>query len=572
MSRGGEANGVQGVCAVISRKDYGLNRNRVRLIYTVVILLVLSLHHPAQSALGTAETGELRKSEWTEKEKQVYRNLLRQNSYEVLILPFEIRGFAIDQIGRATMARYLAAQVQRRSTVLFPSITLVGGALGKKARTYEDQEVYQLANDLKVKLLIRGHVEHDQNEKMNVTLIAQVRDGETLLSTATKTLRKDMYQIEFSDERPPEEAFRLVVDQAITWLPIETKPDDRRQTFPAGRSYTLPATASEFCAEKGLSPLENAWRLQLLGTLFPSKTVMKEQFFERSLVALDAVSPDSQDYALLRSRAFYHLYRRPAAVAALPSPKTPQEEHFAALLEGDLPSVEKTLPNIQGTVPRLIAEIEASDLRWSYDAQLGRNGLFSGFLDLPESWQAIVGWRLQVEDQWDVKSNLLVKKELDAAFPIEGPSAKSLAISRKAMGETLTGGEEVDTAVYQHWKRLVTATETRSLSADDSTSPVTRDLLDLLASFGEQNLIKKIKLKVKVQGLYDTAIEILNLYNPSYQSHPELTMLRASAMNGAAANKPKEVKEILLREAKEHAVNVFRWSYLHDSPPPLLLG
>lgn len=530
---------------------------RTRSALFLAFVLMAALGRPP-ATLAADPAAQTPPSEWIEAEKKIYRDLLRGAApAEVLVVPFEVDGASVDRIGRTLMARYLAEQLRIRADAEVPSLTLVARALGQDARRYDDDEVCRLANDLKAKLLIRGLVAHDMGERLKVSVSVQVRDGDAPFSPQMKADRMELSGLPFSDEKPPEEVFRLAVGQVISWLPVESKPERPRLVYPAAPPDALPATLAEICSARDLSPVVAARRLQLLGALLPGDTTARQHLFERSLVALDAVAPESPDYPILKATALYRLHRRPAAVAALASLRTPEERFLAARLDGDLPGVEKALSAIEGPVPRLLAEIEASDLSLEYDAEVGDRT--NGPADLPAGWKAAVARRMGAPDQWEVEPNLLVKKELDAAFPVDGPTADTLAASRLARGESLDEGEEIDLAPYRHWRRLLTGPDAKRFAAD-AAAPTPLDHLDLLAAFAEFNLVKLVELRSRVQDLPDEALALLDLYDATYRGHPEFEYWRARTLNDAASKRLPEAREKLRAEAKARAVDAFRWA------------
>lgn len=310
-----------------------------------------------------------------ESQKALSRSLLRTSTYDVLIVPFEVRGNAVDRPARSLMTRYLDDRLCRTTGLRLPSATLVSRALGETARTFDEKEVYRLADDLKVKHVLRGYVSHDLDLKMDIEIQIRERQADGALSPQGSTTRIAWSGIAFSDERPPEAAFRSLLDNVMGRLPfpVSRKPE----IGPIGSADTgiIPPSLSALAASKAATPLESAWRLQLLGLLAPEQSDAGEPFFERSLVALERVCPDVPGRALLMSRALFYLHRRPAAVAALPNPSTPEERAFAAFLDADLPETTKRTEEVRVPLSRLLARIEENDLRWEFDHNLPRLGL-----------------------------------------------------------------------------------------------------------------------------------------------------------------------------------------------------
>lgn len=91
---------------------------------------------------------EALRSEWIEKEKALHREILLQGKYDLLLVPFQIRGSGLDGTARSLMTRYLDARLREGTKLRIPSPSLVARALGGYRRAFDQAEVYALANDL----------------------------------------------------------------------------------------------------------------------------------------------------------------------------------------------------------------------------------------------------------------------------------------------------------------------------------------------------------------------------------------------------------------------------------------
>lgn len=160
------------------------------------------------------------KSDWIESEKALYHDLLKHDSYDILIAPFQVQGYAIDRVGRSLMTRYLSHRIEQSTDTKMPDPTLVARALGENSRTFDEGEIYKLANELKVKTLIRGYVGHNRDEKMRITLLVQVKDEKGSFNIDTKVTPLHWQDISFSDEHLPEDAFSDILDEIMSKLPF----------------------------------------------------------------------------------------------------------------------------------------------------------------------------------------------------------------------------------------------------------------------------------------------------------------------------------------------------------------
>jgi hypothetical protein len=498
------------------------------------------------------------KSAWQESEKALNESVLRKSSYDVLIVPFQVGGYAIDRADRSLMTRYLVQSFETLTNLKLPSPTLVSRALGEASRTFDEYDVFQLANKLGVKQIIRGYVGHDLHERMSVTLVVQTRSGQEYFSPSTKAEKYTLTDIAISDERTPADAFLSVLPEMLEKLQFAQNKHRSNQPDDFKGKITLPAGIRGLVADGSSSPLIRAYYLQLLGMLYPEQSVSKEQLFERSLVVLRELPPQSYTYKVLKARALFYLYRRPAAVAVLSTPKGAEEKALAAFIDGNLQLLNKSIKDINEPLPRLIAQIELSDLLWSYNQDRARTVSIDSMINAYPDWAMILTRRLHHQDGWNVQSNFEVKKELDQLFPISGFTAEDIVKSKMAVGELQEEDDDVDFSVYNHYRRIM-ENQPEMLTMNESTGIVDRDVLDLMVAFGESNLLKKIRLR-HMQGLYDEMTKLVDHYNVIYAGRPEMAFLKALALYRIADSKQGQAQKNLREEAYQLQSDVCYWS------------
>jgi tetratricopeptide (TPR) repeat protein len=502
--------------------------------------------------------GKNPKSAWQESEKALNAAVLGRDSYDVLVVPFQVGGYAIDRVDRSLMTRYLVRDLELSTNLKFPSPTMVARALGEACRTFDDHDVFQLANKLGVKQIIRGYVGHDLNERMNVTLVVQTRNEEEYFSSSTKTEKYSWHDIAISDERTPADAFVSIMHDISARLQIPKTPKKESRNYLAGSTPALPAELRGLVINSSSSPLVRAYYLQLLALLHPEESVSKEQLFERSLVVLRELSPRASDYKILKARALFHLYRRPAAVVVLSEPKGAKEKALSAVMDGNLQLLRKSINDIKTDLPRLIAQIELSDLLWQYSPDQARSEFIDSIIRQWPGWEKILARRLNHWDGWNVQSNLEVKKELDRLFPVAGFTAEDIVKSKMAIGEQPMDDDDVDFSVYNHYRRMM-ENQPEKLAVNELNGAVDRDVLDLMVSIGESNLLKKIRLR-RMQALYDEMIKLVDRYSAIYGGHPEMAFLKALALYRIADSKQGQVQKNLREEADQIQRNVCYWS------------
>ncbi len=516
----------------------------------------------ASGDLGLADAGNppRPKSEWIEAEKATYRALLKQKTpaFDALVVPFQVKGYAIDRPGRSLMTRYLSRVIEN-SGLSVPDPGLVDKALGSGYRSFDEAEVYKLANELGVKTLVMGFAGHYREEKMTIEIKIQARGGASSIGPLTGASSHVWRDVPFSDEHPPSQTFRDILGEAASNLPFKAREKRAPVAYKRENLAELPGRVLDIFTGAGRTPVLNAFYLQLTGMLHPGKAIEKEYLFERSLVALEDVSPESPDYRILKARALFYLHRRPAAIAALGKANGPEEQALMAVLNGNAVELQKQYARIERPLVRLLTYIELSDLRYGYRIKKDDDETKKLVQLYPAIALELFG-TLHADDEWTVQSNITVKKRLDETFPVEGFTADGIIKTLAAKGDLSGSGDEVDFSVYSHRKRLFEAEARRLCCASAATSLVEMDYLDLLSAMGEHNLQKAVYFLNAVQSLPEEALDKSNRFDVIYRGHPEFTYRRGVVIKNLMASKQAEVREKYMNELETLAYNAFYWS------------
>ncbi|MCK5615170.1 hypothetical protein KAR91_75605, partial [Candidatus Pacearchaeota archaeon] len=382
-------------------------------------------------------------SNWMESQKTLNEKLLLNNFYDIMVVPFQVQGYGIDKAGRSLMTQFLIDRIEASSKLKVVDSTLLERALGERKRTYNMEKIYELANDLNVKKIIIGYVGHDLDMKMRLTLLVKEASKEELFTEKTKTTTLDRKNLPFSDEHLPYAVFNNLIDSNIIKLPIKLGKYPSAKQYKQIKKLPLPNKIMDMVEGAKKSPLMTAYYLQFLGMLSPEKSLNKEILFGRSLIALSKISEKSPEYKLLKSRALFYLSRRPAALKALGTPKTTDEKAFFALLNGNLPDLKSWLNKIDSPFHKLMAQIELYDLEWSYSNKIADELDIESIVKSNLGLAAELYQRFTSKDDRIIPNNLLVKKQLDENFPIEGFTIESIMKSRAAMGSGSLDDDEI---------------------------------------------------------------------------------------------------------------------------------
>ncbi len=512
------------------------------------------------------------KSEWLESEKEFNCELLKKSSYDVLVVPFQVQGYAIDRVGRSLMARYLTDRISLTTKAKIPDTTLVARALGENDRRYDEKRIYDLADDLKVRVLIRGYVGHNRDEKMRLTFLVQERDGINKLSPETKTVRLNWEDIPFSDTNLPSEAFLKILDKIMSKMPFRTVNSVRVNKYDKAGDIPLPENISSMVASKDTPPVINAFYLQFLGMLYPEQTTAREHVFERSLAALSGISPESPDYPLLKARAYYYLHRRPAALSALGDPSVPEGKAFQAVLNGNLPELEKWTNEIQSPFLKLLSHIDLDDLKTLYGQAVQRETYEKIAKELPDDLAMLTINRMHVDDGWFVLSNLEVKNRMDEVFPVEGFTANDLFTSNAVIGESPSPGDEIDLSVYNHYHRYLLKFGDKICCMNRNGSISEMDYLDLLYAVGESDLLRMVHKQLRTLGLPEDAMNILDKVEAVYRGHPGFTNVRIVTLRKLSEKNHGQARDNMIRRYEESAYNVYLWAQGQTPESANLLG
>lgn len=497
-------------------------------------------------SMNKLEASKKPKSEWIEAEKSLYKELLKNAAFDILIVPFQVQAYAIDRPGRSLMTRYFANVVESRTDKKIPDPTLVARALGQDARSFADNEVTALADMIKANIIIKAYVGHNCDEKMKLTITIQNRSEHGTFDTANNMKKLEWHDIKISDEHPPSEVFLGMLDEIASKLPFELKRNPELIVLSKkAPKLQLPKKIQDIFQGKGDSPIAIAYYLQLLGMLFPEHTTAKEYLFERSLIALTGVSPQSAGYNLIKSRAYFYLHRRPAALKVLGMPSTPETKAFSAFLNGNLPDLEKLVDKIQSPLHKLMAQVELNDLSLSYGRNFNEKKFVGITKGLPASWKMIVTRRLHAMDKWYLQSNLDVKLKMDEDFPVPGITAEIPV---------------TDLSVYHHYRKALTIRGAEFAQVNSNRFPVEMDYLDLIGAVGEANVVKKVHSLAITKALPGAAKELLELYEPVYRGHPMMTYLMARVLYALSDSSKGEYHEYLKAKAKEVAYKAYYWS------------
>jgi len=190
-------------------------------------------------------------SNWLDAERAVYSSALEKAKSQILVVPFQVQGYALDRIERALMSIDLTYELSTRLDV--PDPTLVARAVGEGSRRIDQAAILELARRVHVRKVIVPFVGHDNSHAMTITI--QVLDVESTNSgmRVLETKQQDWRAIPFTDDAPPFMKFHQMLPQILADLSLGSKQSPslpRRREQVAGRSFS--ASPTELVSENHL--------------------------------------------------------------------------------------------------------------------------------------------------------------------------------------------------------------------------------------------------------------------------------------------------------------------------------
>ncbi len=498
-------------------------------------------------------------SSWVTAESELFRKVIEKRHYDVLIVPFQVQDYAMDHISRMLMTRYLIRRIAATTDMGIPDPDLVDRALCAGSRTFTEQSVYGLANALGVKTLIRAYVGHSRDLKMRLTFVVQKRTSSRPFDAETKSSEIVFKDIAFSDEHLPSDAFSDLLPSVVYALGIKEPKKDIISSSEKLADIPIPPSPIDLIKSTNRSPLAQAAYTAVLGAISPNGTKVSEMFFQRSLMLLRGVNPQASDVVFLKAYVLDKLYRRPAALAVLSKPSTPEQKALLSYLNGDLDAMPNQLQQIKSPIPKFLMSINLGDLRWFYDPQTSRSEVQKIVLAFSPGWKLFLERRLTFFDSWNVPNSFEMKQMLDVTYPLKGYSMEDIARGIMVRGDSLSGDTiALNTSINEHRKRLLI--ERPDIAPADARGFINAlDLLDLASAWAEQTIIKSVNLPVNVQALYEEGVRLAEQYERVWPGHPELTYLKARALEMLAITKKGDGAKNLRKQSEELDSDICTW-------------
>jgi hypothetical protein len=496
-------------------------------------------------------------SPWDSAEKARYRALFPENSFEVLIVPFQVSKFALDRSTRSLMFAQLSMAV-RESGIAVPDPYLVLRALGENRRQFKPEEVYEFARHLGAKRVIWTYAGHDRKNSMSMEFRIKDRERDGGFGEPSIRSAGSFDKIPFTAESPPIVAYQLLLPQIVERLGYKPRAPaaKRASQFDA---LALPASPSAMVAEQA-DPAKDAYYFLTFAALTPASAQRtRERFVEKAFLAALPLAEDYPDFRLLRARTFMLMGLRPAALHALGPASTEEEKALAAMLNGNLPQVADATVHVKPMLKKILAELDFARIRTEYgDDNNGTRAAALKRLAPPGTiWPLFVDRALSDGDFWKQFDNFALKELLDAEFPIQGFTAAGIVGGSVAVADQAKLRSSIDFSVYNHVKQALEKEAAQLCCVTDPAHLSTLDYFDLVEAIGFDNLGRRANLRINVQGSSQDGLAELARLESVYKGHPHFSLLRAQAERSVARKADGAAKEGLLRSAFANAFDAF---------------
>jgi hypothetical protein len=482
-------------------------------------------------------------SNWLDAERAVYSAALEKAKTQILVVPFQVQGYALDRIERALMSIDLTYELSARLDV--PDPTLVARAVGEGSRRIDQAAILELARRIHVRKVIVPFVGHDNSHAMTITI--QVLDVEPTNSgmRVVETKQQDWRAIPFTDDAPPFMKFHQILPQILADLSLGSKqhpPLPRRREQVAGSSFS--GSPTELVSEHHLPA---SMVLSVLGALeSPSAELARERLFQRALIDSMKFDDPGANTLFFQAYALMNLQHRPAALALLRHASEPEAVVLRALLNGDLPGARGAIANVTDPVKKLLLQVSIEDTRQDYGdpTPTDLKGALALFGTHDGDWLPLVKGRFGDSNSWTVDSAEEIKLLLDRAFHRPELELESIEAGDALLRTTPNNSLDIviDIASARHVRKVAAQLEPVKCCTGGIAYATQWDLLWLIEGRADARLIRRLQMISGHQGNLRRALSVLDEYEPFFSGHPGMAAERGLAASGLLTSEPDDLR------------------------------
>jgi len=323
-------------------------------------------------------------------EQALYAEVLAAKPADVLVATVSApRAEGLDHVARWLSAWRLAALIAERTGLRVAEPVITTRALGAVRRAIDEAQALGLARRIGARWAVTSEVER-RGRTMNVKLVVHN------LASGQRS-EKLLERLEFDDLNPPENVFLAACGDIPGMLGVPLREPGAGA---AGTSAlpVLPPEAYRMVSDAPGTAADAALRLQLLAASMPPGSSPALLLYARSLTAVDGVAAPGEPERLARARALLHLGRRPAALPLLQDGGAAVAA-LKAYADGDLTGLLAAIPAIESPSARLLAALEAEELRSAYDDTEGSAERAAEIAKAYPGYQGLLAMRL-TDREW----------------------------------------------------------------------------------------------------------------------------------------------------------------------------
>jgi len=181
-------------------------------------------------------------------------------------------------------------------------------------------------------------------------------------------------------------------------------------------------------------------------------------------------------------------------------------------------------------------------------------------LKLPgETWRYLVRRALGDADLWNQYENIELKALLDTEMPVAGYTVKSIAGGMGVVGDLGKLSAVAQVSVLDHLRRHMAANASQWCCGPLRASAARADFADLMLGLSTDNLARRARFLLRLQGQPAAAVQWVAGLNVLYKDHPVLTIARAQAQREMAIRAQGAERGALAQSAYVDAFHVWYW-------------
>lgn len=494
-------------------------------------------------------------SRWKEREKEIALVGLEYGNSSLLISPVQGGQNPFDPIERSLLTRLISDRISTTTDVTVSNPTFVFRYLGSHRPTYPLDDLMELAASTKAEEILLLSAGHDENSHFDFQA--------SLVSKRTKEILKTRLWpgLSYSDSAPPAVAFEKILDEVVEFAVGASPKTQRSKSDFNPDDFLFPGSVEELINSPEKSAVYGAAYLQLIGMLHPggSFNEARNGLFERSLVELQKIAPNSNYYRYFKARAYAYLDRRPAAIALLDKPANKHEKALLAALNGNLIALREEVGKMGTSALDFMSWRDLLDIESRYGDRKQRD-ILDRYIERNPVWAPFIYRALRDNAAWANYSAATAKLGLEAILPSDSATLESFLAKAGVTNDSpseleltrllLRSVEEIEHDNLGRWA----ADKTKNTRVSEI------DILDLAKSIAVANHMRRIEDDLSKRALPKTALRRINDFDSLFVGHPAITLQMARAKT-ALANESKGAENLSLhREAAETYLNGFAWT------------